>query len=224
MFKKNKYIGYIYKIICIVNNKIYIGQTRWNINDRWSGHKHDAFRKNNMTVFGKAIRKYGPENFKVEMVEEIVADTKDELNRLLNEKEQYYIKYYHSLSHENGYNTTPGGNSVGEAQKTKTYCFNKDGTFIGEFNSRADAGRFIGVSGERVSGAIMRNGLVNGYYFSNTKEFKYAVPFKYINVKVYKYDLCGNLISIYNNYIDASIKNGVNAANIYHVCLGKGYS
>lgn len=48
-----------------------------------------------------AIRKYGEENFEVEVVEEVE-------RTLLDSKEKYYIEYYNSLT-PNGYNISKGG-------------------------------------------------------------------------------------------------------------------
>ena len=51
----------------------------------------------------KAIRKYGRENFKVELLE--WCETQD----LSDELEKYYIKYYNSQDAQIGYNITNGG-------------------------------------------------------------------------------------------------------------------
>ena len=63
-----KYYGYIYKIVCKINNKIYIGQTIRTIKERWSSHKHDAKGKKTDMVISKAIRKYGEENFIISII------------------------------------------------------------------------------------------------------------------------------------------------------------
>ena len=191
-------------ITCLVNGKLYIGQTRWELYDRWSGHKHDACKRNHKTVFCKAIKKYGSENFKIELLEKVYANTDDELTHKLNEKEIYYIAKYHSLTHENGYNITKGGDNIGFAQKVKTYCFKINGELVGEFESRAAAGRFIGVRGEDVASAILRGGLCKGYYFASTPEFDYDIkkhPMKCIPVDVYSLD--GDLLYSYSSCIEA---------------------
>lgn len=54
-----KYHGYIYKISNINNKKIYIGQTRRNINIRWNEHiLHSKNEKKSNTVLYKAMKKY----------------------------------------------------------------------------------------------------------------------------------------------------------------------
>ena len=221
MFKNGKYVGNIYIVTCLINNKIYIGQTRNELYDRWAGHKHDAQRREYHTAFSKAIKKYGSDNFKMELLEKIEVDTEDELNNKLNEREIYYISKYHSLTHENGYNITKGGDNIGKAQKVTTYCFTPDGEFVKEFESRADAGRFIGVKGEDVAGAIIRKGLCRGYYFTSSPTFDYNHIHPMSERKIKSYDYNGKLIKLYNNSYEASNDIGGSAENIYNCCNGQ---
>ena len=99
---------WIYKITNIQNNKVYIGQTIRPIEQRFKRHINDALNNILDTHFARAIRKYGKENFTIEQIDE--AQTQDELNQ----KEQYWIKYYNSV--DEGYNETDaiskcGGNT-----------------------------------------------------------------------------------------------------------------
>ena len=99
---------WIYKITNIQNNKVYIGQTIRPIEKRFKRHLNDALNNILDTHFARAIRKYGKENFIIEQIDE--AQTQDELNQ----KEQYWIRYYNSV--EEGYNETDalskcGGNT-----------------------------------------------------------------------------------------------------------------
>ena len=99
---------YIYKFTNKINNHCYIGQTN-NLQKRYNGHKSEAFNEKASGYwlpFHCAIRKYGIENFNYEVLEEI-AD--GESQNFINEREQYFIAYYHSLKDENGYNVTIGG-------------------------------------------------------------------------------------------------------------------
>lgn len=102
-------IFYIYQYTNLINNKIYIGQTN-NIDRRVRGHKSNSFNPKSINynnIIHKAIRKYGYDNFKVEILE-ILSDDKYEL---VNEREQYWIKEKKSLITENGYNVVEGGNN-----------------------------------------------------------------------------------------------------------------
>lgn len=93
-------IGYIYKITNIKNNKVYIGQTKQSIEQRFIQHKSHARNYRNNHKLGNAIRKYGEDNFIIEKIEECQYSE-------LDEKERFWIKYYNSV--ENGYNTLSGG-------------------------------------------------------------------------------------------------------------------
>lgn len=88
--------GFIYRITNKVNGKSYIGQTRYTIEFRWRQHQH----KKDNTYFHNAIKKYGPDNFIVEALEE--CDVQN-----LNTREIYYIAKYDTFN--NGYNLTIGG-------------------------------------------------------------------------------------------------------------------
>ena len=99
---------YIYKISNIQNNKMYVGKTTNSIENRFKRHLNDALSNRLDTHLARAIRKYGKENFFIEEID--TANTQEELN----EKEQYWIKYYDSVT--NGYNETDaiskcGGNT-----------------------------------------------------------------------------------------------------------------
>lgn len=90
-------IGYIYKYTNLINGKIYIGKT-YRLNKRMCEHK---YRKDN-TYFHNALKKYGFENFKYE----VIAQTDND--KTLNFLEIYYIRKFNSFG-ENGYNLTHGG-------------------------------------------------------------------------------------------------------------------
>ena len=93
----------IYKIENLINHHVYIGQSK-NIYSRYfNHHKCDCYNQNssayNYQIY-QAIRKYGENNFSIEVVE--LCD-----ESLLNEKEIFWIQYYDSF--KNGYNATEGG-------------------------------------------------------------------------------------------------------------------
>lgn len=94
----------IYKITNVVNQKAYIGQSI-NIGRRWTAHKthykNDSYSDYNCPLY-RAMRKYGIENFKFEIVEQCESEK-------LNEREKYWISYYRTFNPEKGYNLTAGG-------------------------------------------------------------------------------------------------------------------
>lgn len=88
--------GKIYKITNKVNGKVYIGQTRYTLEFRWKQHIH----KKDNTYFHNAIKKYGPDNFQIELLEECPVE-------ILDSREVFYIAKYNSF--KDGYNLTIGG-------------------------------------------------------------------------------------------------------------------
>lgn len=97
-------MGYIYKIQNLINGNVYIGQTQKHYNKRFQQHKanYDKPYFSHLTIY-KAFAKYGLENFSFEPIEEID-------NKLLDEREIYWIDYYDS--YKNGYNSTHGGKPI----------------------------------------------------------------------------------------------------------------
>ena len=89
---------YIYKITNQINDKIYVGQTIRPIQQRFTRHINDAVNNVIDTHFARAIRKYGPENFVIELID--VAETQSELN----EKEQLWIHKLNATNSQYGYN------------------------------------------------------------------------------------------------------------------------
>lgn len=102
-------MGLIYKATNILNNKSYIGQTVKTVEERKKEHFYMAFNKNEQTYFYNALRKYGKENFKWEILEENI------LKEQLNEREIFWINYYNTFN--KGYNLTKGGDSTDNITK-----------------------------------------------------------------------------------------------------------
>lgn len=97
-------MGYIYKIENNINHKIYIGQTVKFYEERFKQHKVNYTKEYfSQIVLYKAFNKYGIENFTFSVIEEVD-------NKLLDEREKYWISYYNS--YYNGYNSTLGGRLV----------------------------------------------------------------------------------------------------------------
>lgn len=94
-------MGYIYKITNIVNNKLYIGQTRKTIEERFQAHINKAKQHTNRYLYD-AMNKYGYDNFIPSEIEECD-------DSLLDEREMYWIAYYNTTNKQCGYNMTTGG-------------------------------------------------------------------------------------------------------------------
>lgn len=102
---ENSFSGRIYLVTCLVNDKVYVGQTSRSLERRWAGHVKKS--RNPRNHFHLAIQKYGKENFKIEELESFVAPSKEELKVFLDRAERSYIEKYNSL--HSGYNSTVGG-------------------------------------------------------------------------------------------------------------------
>ncbi|MBQ3452306.1 MAG: GIY-YIG nuclease family protein, partial [Selenomonadaceae bacterium] len=87
----------IYKITCLLNGMKYVGQTTKSTEERFNQHA-----SNKKSYIGRAIRKYGVENFSIEILEE--CDTCEQLN----EREMFWIAAL-DCKHPNGYNFSDGG-------------------------------------------------------------------------------------------------------------------
>ena len=82
-----------------MNDKKYIGQTTKSIAYRFMRHCSDGTKS---MLIAKAIKKYGKENFYIELIE--VVDTLEEAN----EKEVFWVSHYNAFSPQ-GYNLKAGG-------------------------------------------------------------------------------------------------------------------
>lgn len=112
-------IGVIYQYN--INGKLYIGKTYTKERKRQAKHKFEALSLNKHTPFSRAIRKYGWEYVlsTYSVIEKIEAETKQELNKKLIERESYWIETKNSLV-PNGYNIYSKG------QITIPHTYNKE--------------------------------------------------------------------------------------------------
>ena len=95
---------YIYKITNKITGQCYIGQTQ-NPFERWKQHA-----TSNDSPIQRAIKEIGITNFTFEILEECSMD--------VNNRETYWIEYYHAYG--DGYNTNRG-----EGEKSNTKIINR---------------------------------------------------------------------------------------------------
>ena len=100
----------IYLIKNTVTNDFYIGKTSKTVCKRLAEHTKLAKSKS-QTYFHRAIRKYGIENFTVEILEKDILD-----NYMLNEREVFWIQQLRPK-----YNMTIGGDGVVGYKPTDTH-------------------------------------------------------------------------------------------------------
>lgn len=115
--------GIIYKVINLINNKIYIGLTKQKLKDRIRLHYNKCRDLTNKTHFICALRKYKKEDFIWEIIDK--GDSLEELNDL----EYHYIKQYNSYL--NGYNSTLGGDGT-----VGVKLYGKNNPFYGKKHSK----------------------------------------------------------------------------------------
>jgi group I intron endonuclease len=111
-------MGIIYKITCSDNGKVYVGQTTKTLSERWAKHQVDI--RTRKLALHNALRKYGVDRFKVEVIEECDSAR-------LNEREIAWISTLKSADHDYGYNRTAGGNSPLTAEIRKRISEGKKG-------------------------------------------------------------------------------------------------
>lgn len=192
-------MGYIYKITNLVNGKMYVGQTSESIHQRWNEHKYDASYSKSKCyncALHRAIRKYGPENFNISLLEEVD-------NSLLNEREMYWIKRCNSF--KSGYNMTLGG----EGSRTLDY----DKIF-----ELWDNGFGIKRISEIVKCSdVQAREILKGYSNYSKKESNKRGA-RIFNKIVVQYDLDGNFLATYLSATEASNITGIGRSNILAVC------
>lgn len=101
----------VYKIVNLINNKVYIGSTasKGGFKKRWSYHLTDLRQnKHHSRHLQRAWNKYGEQSFLFEIIE-IIEDVS-----VILEREQYYIDNFKSYDVNIGYNICKvAGNSLG---------------------------------------------------------------------------------------------------------------
>jgi len=96
----SKTIGKIYKIQNKINGLVYIGCTISSLKKRFQEHLYRCFKTDYKSKLYNSIKKYGVENFTIDLVDEC------DLN-VIYETEKKYIKEFNS--YHNGLNSTYGG-------------------------------------------------------------------------------------------------------------------
>lgn len=228
MCQDENLIGVVYKITNLINNKAYIGITTVGVEYRWKQHIHAAYYikgSDSKSPFKKAIRKYGPKNFIVEIIDK-------EYNSLenLKQKEIKWIDYYHTCCVDPdgwGYNCTRGGDYTDERIKIPVaQCDIIQGKIIKVFASIRDAERDLGL---RICSISVPNATAGGYcwiYLSDIEEKTDSEIYNYIHdlypMLVYQLDEHGEIVNIYKDAQQAKKSVGAaSAGNIISCCLGK---
>lgn len=94
----------IYKITNLVNGKIYVGYTKRSLEERFHEHAKCENHKSRCMPIAMAIKKYGYQNFKIELLEE-----SDDDKYIHFERERHWIKILNAQDSKVGYNIADGG-------------------------------------------------------------------------------------------------------------------
>lgn len=205
----------IYIIKNKINNKVYIGQTV-NPQQRWAQYLSLVRKKPDTQVITKAMKRYGVENFSLEILESNIEN--------FDEREKYWIQYYNSIV-PNGYNVAPGGKGSGNGVLSRSASI-KDPKILAELideiiqdekTLKELAKKYnisYGVINEINQGHTYYN---KNLYYPLRKTKKYDEEFiKQITYSL-KYELDKKLAQIAQEYnIDYSFLNDINQGRAYY--------
>ena len=185
-------MGYIYKVTNNINGKMYIGQTRRTIEQRWKQHIYDSFNNSlDTSAFHCAIRKYGIEAFKIEQVEECD-------NEQLNNRETYWINYFDTF--HNGYNLTTGGEHPWKWESKEVLSLWNKGFGVKEISKQLNISPKM-VSDRLKSENITRDEIINRGAKKGGKTKR---------LPIYMYDRNGNYLAGFNSKYEAAEAIGYN--------------
>ena len=225
MFNENtkEYNGVIYCFTNKINGKKYIGQTMAFLKTRIGQHLSESRKENPTLAFHKALKKYTIDNFDIKILEKLIANSREELKTMLNEREIYYISLYSSTVDKNGYNLTNGGETTYLTAAIPLYQFTHEGVFIKKYNSHSLAA--IDMNGDPNNISSLTNCARHetpqayGYIWEYTDVCNriYIKPekdcsFNFKKAKAYTLD--GELVGIFNSYKEASEFAGIPSPSI----------
>lgn len=192
-------MGYIYKIVNDINDKIYIGKTIYSLSERWSKHKY-AYLYEDWHLY-RAMRKYGIEHFQILPLEE--CDDNE-----LNLREKYYIKKYNSI--KDGYNMTEGGDGRTTINREKVREYWEKGLSLSEIASKMNS-HYSNISDILKSLKIYDKDEIE-------KRRKILIANKQSQGKVFQYNEKGIKISEFSSLAEAGVKNNIRKDGIAYAC------
>ena len=153
--KPRKGHGFIYKYTS-PSGKSYIGQTVQSLSDR-AGHNGKNYL--GCKYFHNAIKKYGWNNFKVEILGEFPIEQ-------LNYQERKFIEVYNTLA-PYGYNIQYGGDRNYHKGRKIVYQYNKNGLLMRSWNGQKEAADTLNINLQSLNQCLKgSNNTAGGYYWS----------------------------------------------------------
>ena len=175
-------MGIIYRICHKESGRLYIGQTIYGIKRRFTQHVNNAYEVNSHCYnahLQKAIRKYGPDAFEIEVIEHCNND-------LLDERERYWIDHYDAV--KTGFNMAYGGSGTPRYNSQDVLDAWNSGLSVGAIAQK------LGMSDRTVSVHLRNVGIAQ----DESRKRAYET----IKKKVYQYDSDGNFIKEYPSAAD----------------------
>lgn len=221
----------IYGIKNLINEKIYVGKSI-NVKLRKKAHENSFIRKQAVNIhLQRAVDKYGIENFAFIILEEVTLDN-------INEKEQYWIKYFKSYDENFGYNKTMGGEGGNLTLETKLkisktspnrktiYQFSSEGELIKTWYGVKDIERELQFLSSTISKACSvntNNNSAYGFYWSyneNLNNFS-GIGQENNKLQIQQFSLNEELIKTWSSISIAAKETNSSKASIIRCCKNK---
>ena len=219
----------IYLAQNIVNQKVYIGQTKNPLGDRISKHYSDAkcgYIKGQ--PFKHAINKYGTDKFKWFVLETLKDDVDEEL---IDDTETDWISYFDSTNPQKGYNVCLGGRLrlSPEREEVRVAALRKEvhqydlnGVYIKTFKSALDACREYNDTGGILTKVARNHGYSKTAFgfrwsYQKYKILKFTTNKKRVSVFDFK---SGNFIKTFESVSAASKFTTIPTNQISRCCKG----
>ena len=211
----------IYKATNLINGKMYIGKT-YNFEKRKREHLYDI---DNELPFHRALKKYGVENFKWEIIDKAVSDKE------IKEKEIYWIKKLNTCIHSKdsqGYNITIGGEGGVSWNSRPIVQYSLEGKRLNEYESCTSASVATGVDRRSILDCAYGEYLTAGKFIwkfkddCNHPQIQPILPNRNDRFKaVVQLDLDGFLINTFESVKSASEQTKTRRTCLSNCLIGK---
>ena len=235
---KENYYGFVYLTTNKINGKRYIGQRYYDTKEKWKLYLGSG------KILKDAIKKYGRDNFTVEILEN--CKTKE----ILNDKEKYWIKKYNAVVDDSFYNIAIGGDggdvTAGYSEERRNELKALHSRRSKEYIPSCECSYCAKLSKQQFDDILKM--LLDGHYdieISKKHKINYNTisdirnhktwrdytegiefPKQIKRLGMYKksilqYDINGNFISEYNSARECEKKTGIGYRMISRVCNGQ---